>query len=143
MTIQTQDYTWEQGEDFTLSLTYTIDGAPIGAGYQVRMDIAPAAGTPTAPVYTAAMYSLNSDDIIDSTLDTTGTADNEITVDDQGNITITVPHSATLAGSPLGDSLMSGKSQYVYDVFVRDPSGKQTKALKGNIAINRSVTQWA
>lgn len=141
MTVAQQDYTWEQGEDFTLSFTYTIDNVPIDHTWQARMDIVPVT-SPQTPV--ASLYAFNSEDLPDDpTLDVVGPEDNEITIDDNGNINIRVSRALTLSGGAIAAKLDEGTTQYQYDLFVRDSSGgNQTKIMQGQITINRSITRW-
>lgn len=148
MTYANQDYTWEQGEDLTLSIKYTINDVPIDSTWKARMDIVPKTN-PQTPV--ASLFSFNSDDLdpteLDSggnPLDQTGTQDNEIVIDDTGNVTITIPRSLTLPGGVIGNKLAEGNTQYAYDLFVRDGSDKnQTKIMAGSITVNASITRWA
>jgi hypothetical protein len=141
--VATQDHTWEQGEDLIVEIVYTVDEVPVDlttGGFSVRMDIAPLSGsTPGAPV-----FSFNSDDLGDP-LDTTGTADNEVTFppDSPGTIHIVVPRSLTLPGGVIGDALGTSNT-YGYDLFIRNNSDNtQRKLLKGKIVVNPSITHWA
>lgn len=133
--------TWEQGEDFTMHLVYKENDTAVDlTGYAVRMDIAPDK-TP------GVVLTLNSEDVTASDsegnpLDTEGTADNEITVDAEGNIDIFISRFVTLPGGVIGNRLAAG-NKFVYDLFVRDTaSNRQKKLAKGSITVNKSVTLW-
>lgn len=132
------DFTWHQGEDLVIDITYQLNGTPVDlTGHTVRMDIA-------APGSTAPIFSFNSADFNDPALDTTGTADNEATVNASGNIHIVVPRSLTLPGGAVGQ-LISGQNPvktFNYDLFVRTPQNTQKKLLMGNITVEKSVTRW-
>lgn len=128
-----QNFTWNQGEDLEISVTYKIDNVPVDlTGYQVRMDIAKTGGS--NPI--ASVHTFNTDDQDPETED-------EIVVDSSGNILITVPRSLTLeAGAVYPDILNATEAKYNYDLFVRDNNDKQRKLMQGEITVKRSVTKW-
>ena len=150
-----QDHTWEQGEDLIIEIVYTVTEGdthtpvPLDAeNFAVRMDIAPLSGaTPGKPVFSFNSDDFDSDDLNGDPLDTTGTADNEVTFpsDLPGTIHIVVPRSLTLPGEVIGDALGTSNT-YGYDLFVRDKTqganGTQKKLLKGKITVNPSITHW-
>ena len=136
---------WEQGEDFIMNLRYVENENPVDlTNYSVRMDIAiPAKSiSPERKVMV-----INSDDVTvldseGSPLDHEGASDNEVSVDSEGNINIFISRFTTLPGGPIGDRL-NASTVFIYDLFVRDnTSNRQKKLVKGEITINRSVTQW-
>lgn len=137
MTVPTQDYVWQQGEDGEISLVYKDSASqPIDlTGWSLRMDIAATSGR----LYTfnsVTIDDLNADEILDDS-DTTI----EATLGADGSIYISVPREETLPGGTLYDYLDQALS---YDIFLRDAqtTPKQKKILKGTITIERSVTLW-
>lgn len=130
------DFTWEQGEDIEINVTYK-QGTPAVAvdltGYNVRMDIRDSSDN--------RLYTLNSADIVEvPSVDNTGASDNEATLNSSGLISITIPRSATIGSGALVATL--GQT-LKYDIFLRSPSNKQKKILKGEAVVNPSVTRWA
>lgn len=132
---------WEQGEDFVMHLVYKENDVPVDlTGYEVRMDIAPDK-TP------GVVLTLNSADVTGSDsegnpVDNEGPADNEITLDEEGNINIFITRYVTLPGGVIGNRLATGNT-FVYDLFVRDTAAnRQKKLAKGSITVNKSVTLW-
>lgn len=137
MAVGSYNMTWEQGEDKDLNIVYKEGDPPVVVnltGYKVRMDVR--AGT-------TLVYTFNSDDIVEvPSVDTTGTADNEITIlGVQGEIDIVIPRAATLSGGALFAHV--GTTTLTYDVFLRNTLNKQKKILKGTININTSQTRWS
>lgn len=137
--VPTYECIWQQGEDGEINLVYSVNGvAPdLSSGYAVRMDVRNDAGT--------NLFVFNSEDITslpvgETSLDTTGDADNEAVLGPNGAIKISVPRAASLPGGPLGDSVNTALR---YDVFLRNKTtNKQKKILKGSIIIEPSQTRW-
>lgn len=138
------NYTWEQGDDLTISLVYKAgpEGATVPVdltGYKFRMDIvAPSGNTLTV---------LNDESIADTDPFTAGSQPDtnyEVTMDASGNIVITLSRALTLPGGALYQHITSNPKQNVlsYDMFLRSGANKQTKILEGVITINKSVTIW-
>lgn len=134
--VPTYAYVWEQGADLVMQMVYKT-GADVGSatpvdltGYNVRMDISDG----TTRVYSFNSVALTDVTPTDSTL--------EATLDSSGNINITVPRSLTLTGGAVYTAMNAGKTVFFYDVFLRDPSGKQKKILSGQITVNKSYTLW-
>jgi hypothetical protein len=128
--VPTQDLVWQQGEDGEIDMVYKINGTPVDlTGYLVRMDV-------TAQGSSTVLFTFNSE-----TADTGGETESgdEATVNDQGEIYIVVPRSASLSGGQLFNYLDTALD---YDVFLRNTSNKQKKILKGTITIQKSVTLW-
>ena len=132
---------WEQGEDFVMHLVYKENDTPVDlTNYEVRMDI----GVDKAP---GIVLTLNSADLTGlddqgNPVDSEGPADNEITVDEEGNIDIFITRYLTLPGGVIGNRLATGNT-FVYDLFVRDTAAnRQKKLAKGSITVNKSVTLW-
>lgn len=139
--VATHNYTWQQGEDLTLSMLYKQ--GPVGSeipvdltGYSLRMDIVGADGL--------HRYTFNSDDIPDPTVDEVGELDNEAVLGADGSINITVPRTLTLPGGEIYTDITATTPNltFQYDVFLRDTAGKQKKILKGTITVEKSVTLW-
>lgn len=138
------DYTWEQGDDLTISLVYKTgpEGATVPVdltGYKFRMDIV----APDGKVVSV----LNDEAIADTDPYIAGAqADNsfEVTMDASGNIVISLSRAMTLPGGSLYDYITANPQQnvFAYDMFLRNGSNKQTKILEGSISINKSVTMW-
>lgn len=138
------NYTWAQGEDLVLSMLYKQ--GPVGAevpvdltGYKLRMDIV-SAGT--------RRFTFNSEAIPDVDPIAAGDqpdAATEAVLGADGSINITIPRTLTLPGGELWDDINSPTPvlTFDYDVFLRDPSNKQKKILKGQITVEKSVTLWA
>lgn len=128
------DSTWEQGEDFVISIRYTEDGSPVDlTGYNVRMDMANGPNN-------LVVFTINSADV-DYETDQPGPDDNEASVDADGNIRIVIKRAVTLPGGVVGDRILSN-NKFTYDLFLRDPQGLQRKLMEGAITVNRSVTLW-
>lgn len=129
----TYNYLWPQGED--LDLTFVYKQGPSGSeipvdltGYDVRMDM-------VNPADQSIVYTFNTAALTDP---------DEITVDSSGKVTISVPRALTLP--PSGDVyllMVSGTTVYNYDIFLRNPAGKQRKLFRGTITIEPSYTLWA
>ena len=144
MSAEQQDYVIEQGEDTEVTLVYKTKATPEDealpvdlTGYSARMDIA-IQGTSTR------VWTFNSsDDAGASPIDETGNQDNEATLGSDGTISINIPRSLSLSGGPIFINMAAGKFLYAYDLFLRNPEGKQKKVLKGTITVTPSVTLWA
>lgn len=136
------NYTWDQGEDLELSMTYKEGpvGAPVAidlTAYVLRMDIR------KDMIDGALKWTFNSADLPGEPLvDETGPEDNEATLGPDGSINILVPRSLTLPGGALYDDIMAGATSFVYDVFLRSPQNRQKKILSGVVTVNKSVTLW-
>lgn len=139
----TFNYVWEQGEDLIIRIVYKEgpEGAPVAVdltGYSLRMDMRKV-NTDGIRVWT-----FNSDDIIGEPLaDDVGAADNEITLGADGSIEIVVSRLLTLPGGSIFTELQAGTTQFVYDMFLRNPQDQQKKILTGVISINKSITLWS
>jgi hypothetical protein len=122
-----------------IDITYTINDIPVDlSNHAARMDIAPLAGGAAG----AAIFAFNSEDV-STPLDETGEDDNEVTLNSEGNIHIKISRLLTLPGMPVGDGLLTGTTEYAYDLFLRDKAlNVQKKLLTGKITVVRSVTQW-
>ena len=131
MTIPQHNFTWQQGEDAVISLTYKDDsGNPIDlTGYSVRMEVA-------APGSNSG-YTFNTDDSDPETVDEI------VEPGSDGVILITIPRSVTLPTPTPGALVGHVGSVVEYDVFLRNVSGKQKKILRGTISIEASKTLWA
>jgi len=139
MSVPTQAYTWNQGEDLTISLIYkegpTGAEAPVDlTGWKLRMDVVDSSGR---------IFTFNSDDIAESGVDTVGPSDNEAVLGSDGSISITVPRSLTLSGGPIYARMQTGNSVFNYDIFLRNTANKQWPILRGTIQVLESYTQWA
>lgn len=140
---ETQNYTWEQGDDSEVELVYKekadadSPATPVNlTSYSVRMDIAKQSDS-------VRVWTFNSSDNAGtSPIDEVGPADNEVTLGSDGTISIIVPRSLTLPGGAIHAAVQSGTLVFKYDVFLRTPAGKQKKVLQGTITINPSVTLW-
>lgn len=138
------DYTWHQGEDFVISLVYKAGAAGSEAevnlsAYSLRMDIA----APNGNVLTV----LNDKTVADADPYTVGNqADTsyEVVLGTAGQISITLARSLTLPGGAFERYISANPAQtsFSYDIFLRDPAGKQTKILYGTLSLNKSVTKW-
>lgn len=142
--VATQDYTWEQGDDLIIEIVYKVNDVAVdltaGEGFSVRMDIAPLLNNvPQAPV-----FSFNSDDFDGGGLDVVGAADNEVVFPSTpGTIHVVVPRGLTLGAGAIASEL-SSTNVFGYDLFLRDKGlDTQKKLVKGQITVNRSITQWA
>lgn len=143
--VASNDYTWQQGEDLTISLIYKL--GPVGAevpvdltSYSLRMDL----GGPQGEILTV----LNDKTITDADPYTAGNqpdpAPFEITLGAAGQISINLSRSLTLPGSKINSYINANPDSTVFpfDIFLRDPAGKNRKILKGNITVEKSVTLW-
>lgn len=132
------NYNWSQGEDLVISLTYKT--GPAGSetavdltGYTAHMTIASGGNT----VFTAQSDGSNPAVVLNK--DASGTTAN-------GAIRITIPRNATLVAGTgtksVFDLLSAGVNVFDYDIFLRDAGGTQSKILKGQIYVDKSVTLW-
>ena len=132
-----KNFEWYQGTDLEFSVYYAVNGvAQDLTNYAVRMDIAPF-GPTGAPG--RAILALNSEDF-SGALDRPGAEDNEITLDDNGQIHIRISRELTY------DYLRSNDAQavFAYDLFIRNKNTDvQRPLLQGTITVTRAVTQWA
>ena len=132
----TYNFTWTQGEDLSRSFIYKVGESSATAvpvdltGYSLRMDVVKQGAT-------ARIYTLNSEALTDPLDETT-----EVVLGAEGEIDITISRAVTLQGGELFDALSSGTA-FAYDIFLRDPSGKQKKILAGTITVDTSITLWA
>lgn len=139
----TFNYTWEQGEDLVLQLVYKEGpvGTPVPVdltGYSLRMDMRKV--NPEG----LRVWTFNSDDIpAEPEADEIGEGDNEITLDSDGSIEIVVSRLLTLPGGSIYAELQTGITQFVYDMFLRNPQNRQKKILTGVITVNKSITLWS
>lgn len=130
--VPTNDLIWQQGEDLTISLVY--NEGPSGAetpvdltGYSLRMDVVGNTGV---------IYTFNTDDLDQATVD-------EAVLGADGSINIDVPRSLTLSGGDIFAEMQStNNSVFNYDVFLRNPQGKQYPILRGTITVVKSYTLW-
>lgn len=146
MSAATLNMTWQQGEDLVVSMVYKegVDEAttsPVNlTGFSVRMDIKNASGV--------RLYTFNSQSIAD--VDPIASGDQpdsvtEATLTSLGQINISVSRTLTLPPSgPFYQQLSAPTPQNVfdYDIFLRNTQGLQTKILKGQITLEKSVTLW-
>lgn len=140
----TYDYTWNQGEDLTISLIYKSGPAGSEAAvdltlYALRMDIA----APNGKILTV----LNDESIADTDPYTAGSqADTnyEVTLGAAGQISISLSRALTLPGGAFERYLNANPAQttFSYDIFLRDAGSKQSKILYGTITLVKSVTKW-
>lgn len=132
-----KNFEFYQGTDLEFSVYYAIDGvAQDLTDYAVRMDIAPF-GPSGAPGRT--ILSLNSEDFAGS-LDEPGPEDNEITLDDNGQIHIKISRGLTYEYLRSQDLV----AVFAYDLFIRNKiTNTQRPLLQGTISVTRAVTQWA
>lgn len=142
--VATQDYSWNQGEDLTISITYK--SGPVGAAvpvdltsYAFRMDIVGSNGK--------VLSVLNDEAIVDTdpfTAGNQGDTTYEVTMTNAGGITINLPRAMTLPGGVFYPYLNANPSvvSFSYDMFLRDNTNKQRKILAGTISISKSVTKW-
>lgn len=138
--VAVQNWTWQEGEDLTMSLVY--NEGPVGSeapvnltGYSLRMDVVKDG---------VRVFTFNSDDIAEAGVDVVGPADNEATLGADGTINIVVPRSLTLPGGAVA-ALYVGNDESLllnYDIFLRNTSGLQSKILRGTITVERSYTLW-
>ena len=142
--------TWQVGEDLKLSMVYKTTSSPNGldlTGYSLRMDIGfPVEGPATE---SGSLVVLNSAAIPDTDPLKSGaqadTSDFEVTLGSQGQIEITIGRAVTLPPSRIWGKLTDNPPVNIfdYDIFLRDPQGKQRKILRGQIVLENSVTLWA
>lgn len=139
MTVAVYNWTWQQGADLVMSLVYkegpTGSETPVNlTGYSVRMDL----------VYAGArIFTFNSDDIAEAGVDETGATDNEATLGTDGTINIVVPRDITLpTGEVYAIMALTGNTVINYDIFLRNPAGKQWKILRGTVVVEPSYTLW-
>jgi|SRR6478752_7589078 len=138
------NWTWEQGEDLIIQMVYEVGAdedstSPVDlSDFQFRMDIATEDSPPLR------VLTFNSDDITGggTGVDNVGPADNEVTMDSSGNISILVSRVHTLTGGKILEQMALGKVRFKYDMFLRNSSGLQHKFLKGVIVVSPSITQW-
>lgn len=126
MTVREESFEWNQGEDFEFTITYAIDGTAVDlTGFDARMDIAPY----TAFGYGKPLLTLNS-----------AGEETEMTLTNNGNIVVRVDRQHTYGVLGVGrDTVLI----YAYDLFLRErETQKQKLLLRGQIVLNRSVTQW-
>src|SRR6478609_1106893 len=139
-----QDFTWHQGEDFPISLIYKLGPAgsevPVDlTSYSLRMDVAADDGS--------ILTILNDENIADTdpyTVGNQGDTTDEVTMGADGSIQILLGRALTLPGGPFVKYLAANPSRntFSYDVFLRNPAGKQTKILFGTLTLIKSVTKW-
>lgn len=138
------DYTWQQGEDLTVSLIYKSgpEGAEVPVDltlYSLRMDIA----APTGKVLTV----LNDEAIADTdpfTVGNQGDTNYEVTLGSAGQVNITLGRALTLPPNVIHSYINANPAinTFSYDIFLRDTGGKQKKILYGTITVEKSVTKW-
>lgn len=125
--MQDVNFTWQQGEDMTISLRYKegpsqTKAVPVDLanGFTARMSLANP-NTPQTPLLTLTS---ESGDIL------------LFTGINEPNIKVRLDKSHTLTGGvlPVGS--------YVYDLFIRNSVGDQIKVVEGTINVKRSITQW-
>lgn len=139
----TFNYVWEQGEDLVISAVYKQgpEGAPVAVdltGYSLRMDMRKINSDGLR------VWTFNSDDIVgEPDADESGETDNEVTLGADGSIEIVVSRSLSLPGGSIFTELQLGTTQFVYDMFLRNPQNRQKKILTGVITVNKSVTLWS
>lgn len=133
MSVPTEDFIFQQGEDGEISLVYK-DDAGVGidlTGYELRMDIVGPTGT--------RLYTFNSDGVTDPVEDII----DEATLNNgavNGAIYIVIDRTETLSGGALFSFLDTALN---YDIFLRDASGKQKRILKGTVTIESAYTLWS
>ena len=130
------NFRWGQGEDLTIELIYkegedpkTAVAVPLGAGYDLRMDI-------VNPSNGLLITSLTSED--DEVILSSGE-------DDTPNITVYLPRALTLSGGEIYTVMLppTNLSSFSYDIFLRNTqSDRQIKILKGTITVEDSHTLW-
>lgn len=126
--IPRKDFVWQQGEDGEISLVYKAGdpAEPVDlTGYKLRMDIRASGGS-------TPLYTFNSDDADAETPD-------EAVLTADGEINIVIPRTVSLPAGPLASTIGQALN---YDIFVRNPDGKQKKFLKGTVTIEASETLW-
>lgn len=147
MSAPTLNLTWQQGEDLAIAMVYN-EGinvntvAPVDlTGYSVRMDIKTDTGL--------RLYTFNSLSLPD--VDPIASGDQpdpvtEATLNSVGEINIVVSRALSLPpAGPFYQQLSSPtapKDTFYYDIFLRNTQELQTKILKGQILIEKSVTLW-
>lgn len=115
--IPSVDYTWQQGADGEINLVYKSGNplAPVNlTGYSLRMDINNTTGQLNYSVTDAELR-------------------------EDGTILIFVPHTLTLANGMFANSI---EQTLNYDIFLREPNGRQKKILRGTIYYESSQTLW-
>jgi hypothetical protein len=146
MSVPQLNLSWEQGDDLLLRITYKEGAAgeePVAKdltqGYSVRMDIR------TTDVQNTHLYTFNSDDVDEPRVDEAGEFDNEVVLNKDGEIAITIPRHLTLPGGTVYNYIrLNNIAVVAYDVFLRDNNAnRQQKILSGTITINPSVTLWS
>ena len=141
----TQDYTWDQGADLTISLIYKSgpEGSEVPVNlttWQCRMDIA----APDGSILTV----LNDEAITDTDPYTPGSQGDsgpfEVTLGADGSIVIVLGRALTLPNGSFHKYISANPSQneFQYDIFLRDNTNKQKKILQGTITLVKSVTKW-
>lgn len=141
----TRDYPWPQGEDLEITMVYktgetkeTVTPKNL-TGYSLRMDICIHGADPA----TSRLVTFNSsDDAGSAPVDQPGTSDNEVTLGTDGTIYILAPRSLTLPGGAIYEKVKTGFLHFDYDVFLRNPDGRQKKILKGKLTVEPSSTLW-
>lgn len=138
----TYNYTWEQGEDLVIMAVYKegpeFAPEPVDlSDYSLRMDMRKVNADGDR------VWTFNSHDIDDEPdADEPGEQDNEVTLGADGTIEIVVSRALTLPGGSVYEELKTGTTQFVYDMFLRNPQDRQKKILSGVITVNKSVTLW-
>lgn len=142
----TKDYTWDQGADGEVSFIYktgttTATVTPVNlTGYTLRMDLSIDGTNPA----TDRIWTFNSaDDAGPIPIDYPGAADNEATLGADGSVYVLVPRALSLTGGAIYTKMQAGIYNFKYDIFLRNPAGKQKKILEGRVTIVPSVTLWA
>lgn len=140
MSVGVYNWIWQQGEDLIMNFVYKE--GPVGSetpvdltGYSLRMDIVKGDDT--------RIFTFNSDDIPGNVaIDTVGSSDNEADLDNDGTISIVVSRALTLPGGAVYIETELNTWVFNYDIFLRSPSNKQAKILKGTITVEPSYTLW-
>lgn len=144
MSVAIYNFEWEQGEDAEINLIYKEKASPSAealpvnlTNYTIRMDIA------TQGDSTRVWTFNSSDNAGASPIDEPGNADNEATLGTDGSISVLIPRSLTLPSGAVYTQIQAGKLVFTYDLFLRAPSLRQKKILKGIVTVNPSTTLWA
>lgn len=138
--------TWQQGEDLVFQMVYKeglteVTTLPVDlTGFSVRMDVRNDVGL--------RLYTFNSHSLQDLDPITAGDQPDpttEAVLNSAGEIKITVSRVLTLP--PTGPfyqqlSAPTPKDKFDYDIFLRNTSDLQTKILRGQITLEKSVTLW-
>lgn len=142
----TRDYPWAQGTDLEITMVYKTGTTTENAvpkdltDWSLRMDICIHGADPL----NSRLVTFNSsDDAGVSPVDQPGSSDNEVELGADGTIYILAPRSLTLPGGVIYDKVKTGFLHFDYDVFLRNPEGRQKKILKGKLTIEPSSTLWA